>query len=150
MHSIFLKFVADRKQTLSECGVSVTAGKHIPSKVKKLIENGCDPNEQNAEGKTLLHHAGDSSSYVETLLALGSRIDIVDNDGNTSIHLAVKLFQESCLAALLQSSIYEIDRDRRRIVSRFKLANLHICVSGCCHLLDAGGESEDVDGERAV
>jgi hypothetical protein len=98
-----LKFVADRNQTLSECGVSVTTvGKLAPSKAKKLIENGCDPNEKNAEGNTLLHLTGDSPSYAETLLELGSRIDIVDNDGNTSIHLAIKLFQESRLAALLR------------------------------------------------
>lgn len=78
---VLLIFTADHKQTLSKCGVSVTtAGKHTPSPVKKLIENGCDPNGRNAEGNMLLHLTGDSTSYAGTLLALGSQIDIVDND----------------------------------------------------------------------
>ena len=99
---ILLKFVADRKQTLSEYGISIlTVGKDETYKVTKLIEHGCNPNLQNAEGKTLLHLKVHSADSTETLLALGVRIDIVDNDGNTSIHLAVPKAYP-CIAKLLK------------------------------------------------
>ncbi len=102
---ILLNFVDGRKQTMSECGVSILTvgmGKDETYKVAKLIERGCDPNVQDTEGKTLLHLKVHSANSLETLLALSLRIDIVDNDGNTSIHLAV---YESypCLARLLRS-----------------------------------------------
>lgn len=96
-----LKYVADHKQTLSECSISIlTVGKDETYKVTKLIEHGCDPNLQNAEGKTLLHLKAHSADSIETFLALGVRIDIVDNDGNTCIHLAVPKAYP-CIAKLL-------------------------------------------------
>ena len=99
---ILLRYVADRRQALSECGVSIlTVGKDETYKVTKLIEYGCDPNLQNAEGKTLLHLKAHSADSIETFLSLGLRIDIVDNDGNTSIHLAVPKAYP-CIARLLR------------------------------------------------
>ena len=104
-----LKFVADRKQTLSECGVSIMiVNEDEEYKLGKLIQLGCDPHYQNADGKTLLHLTLHSGKFTETLLALGLRIDTVDNDGNTSIHLAKSHYRlaalirhESCTPAII-------------------------------------------------
>ena len=103
---ILFKFIANRKQTLSEYGVSiftVSEGRDETYKIKKLIEHGCDPNQQNTDGKTLLHLEVRPSNSLQTLLGLGFRMDIVDNDGNTSIHLAVYV-SYPCLAKLLRSN----------------------------------------------
>ena len=135
-----LKFVADRKQTLSECGVSImVVNEDEEYKLRKLIELGCDPKYQNADGKTLLHLTLHSGNFTETLLALGLRIDTVDNDGNTSIHLAKSHFRlralirhESCTPAIINM------RNREGLTAY----HLSLLRSESIHrqLLDAGAD----------
>jgi hypothetical protein len=98
--NVLLKHAADCKHTLSEYAVLIlTVYKY--GKIAKLIEYGCDPNLRDPEGKTLLHLTVQSSDSLEASLALGVRIDIVDNDSNTSIHLAVPK-SHLCIAKLLK------------------------------------------------
>lgn len=59
--------------------------------VKRLLENGANPNEQDSEGLTALHFAAKDNRVViaNLLLHNGASIMIKDNEGHTSLDYAL-------------------------------------------------------------
>jgi hypothetical protein len=77
--AILLKWLTNTRRSIEDFGVSV----------------------RNPEGKTPLHLSVHSADSLEAFLTLGVRIDIVDNNGNTCIHLVVPK-DYPCIAKLLK------------------------------------------------
>lgn len=64
---------------------------------RMLLSKGADPTLQNSEGETVLHIAAMCGilSFIDPLMATGSRVDTVDNMGRTAIHTMMQ-FAEVC------------------------------------------------------
>lgn len=73
--------------------------------LKKLLAEGADKDEKDAEGRTALHFScgyGDVKC-AEALLAAGTAIDAVDKNNNTALHYAAGYGRRECVELLLKN-----------------------------------------------
>ncbi|KAI5062364.1 hypothetical protein GOP47_0023295 [Adiantum capillus-veneris] len=73
--------------------------------LKKLLAEGADKDEKDAEGRTALHFCcgyGDVKC-AETLLEAGAAVDAVDKSNNTALHYAAGYGRRECVELLLKN-----------------------------------------------
>ncbi len=70
----------------------------------RLLAEGADPNERDAEGRAMLHNAAGlgHTKIVEALLRAGADVDARDPDGRTALHLAAHARYADIVKMLLQ------------------------------------------------
>ncbi len=75
----------------AQLGKSLFRNISFPSKIKKLLEKGADPNVRNEEGLTPLHIAAQKGQgkVADLLLSYGADVNARDYDGWTPLHWAV-------------------------------------------------------------
>ncbi|KAG5580887.1 hypothetical protein H5410_051514 [Solanum commersonii] len=68
--------------------------------LKNVIASGADKDEEDSEGRTVLHFA---CGYGEVLLEAGAEVDALDKNKNTALHYAAGYGRKECVALLLEN-----------------------------------------------
>eukprot|EP00243_Klebsormidium_subtile_P003754 TRINITY_DN17346_c0_g1_i1.p2 TRINITY_DN17346_c0_g1~~TRINITY_DN17346_c0_g1_i1.p2 ORF type:complete len:375 (-),score=128.00 TRINITY_DN17346_c0_g1_i1:282-1406(-) len=82
---------------------AASSGNH--EEVKKLIEEGADKDEQDAEGRTALHFAAGYGEMkcAEALLDAGADVNATDKNKNTALHYAAGYGRAECVEMLVKA-----------------------------------------------
>lgn len=71
---------------------------NMPHIVKILVAAGADINHKNSQGLTPLMYAaslGLTVALIKDILQMGAKVDLIDNDGRTALHIAIDSYNRN-------------------------------------------------------
>jgi ankyrin repeat protein len=92
--------------------------------IKRLLEVGANPNQQDAMGRTPLHYAADAAwgETCKQLMEGGANPTIQDNSENTPLHTSASMGYEQCVVTLLETKSHT--KNEKKYVNLTNLTNI--------------------------
>ena len=105
--------------------------------VQTLVEIGADPNEYCSEGYNAVHLASTINHYVlEPLLRHGAYVNLIDNSGNTPLHLAAQQDKKKSVRMLLRSGADHTARNDMGVTPEDVARRTHWVLRTCLRVKD--------------